>query len=37
MRVPFLRALSQRDLAILWAGRTISQVGDGIEPVAAPA
>ena len=34
MRVPFLRALSQRDFALLWAGQTISMVGDGIFTVA---
>ncbi|HEV2754705.1 MAG TPA: MFS transporter [Actinomycetota bacterium] len=34
MRVPLLRALSQRDFAILWAGQTISHVGDGIFTVA---
>lgn len=34
MRIPFLRALSQRDFAMLWAGQTISLVGDGIFNVA---
>lgn len=34
MRIPFLRALSQRDFGILWAGQTISLVGDGIFSVA---
>lgn len=34
MRVSFLRALTQRDFAILWAGQTISLVGDGIFNVA---
>lgn len=34
MRIPFLRALSQRDFALLWAGQTISLVGDGIFGVA---
>lgn len=34
MRVSFLRALSQRDFAILWTGQTISLVGDGIFAVA---
>ncbi|MFN2586722.1 MAG: MFS transporter [Actinomycetota bacterium] len=34
MRVPLLRALSQRDFAVLWTGQTISQIGDGIFTVA---
>ena len=34
MRAPFLRALSQRDFAILWAGQTVSLLGDGIFTVA---
>ena len=34
MRVPFLRALSQRDFAILWTGQTVSLFGDGIFGVA---
>lgn len=34
MRVPLLRALSQRDFAILWFGQTISLLGDGIFSVA---
>lgn len=34
MRVPLLRALSQRDFAILWAGQTVSLLGDGIFTVA---
>lgn len=34
MRVPFLRALTQRDFAVFWAGQTTSLVGDGIFSVA---
>lgn len=34
MRVPFLRALTQRDFAILWVGQTVSLIGDGIFGVA---
>ena len=34
MRIPFARALTQRDFALLWAGQTISLVGDGIFSVA---
>lgn len=34
MRVPLLRALSQRDFALLWTGQTVSLVGDGIFGVA---
>jgi MFS family permease len=34
MRVPFLRALTQRDFAMWWTGQTISLVGDGIFGVA---
>jgi MFS family permease len=34
MRLPFLRALSHRDFAMLWTGQTISLVGDGIFAVA---
>lgn len=34
MRIPFLRALSQRQFALLWAGQTISLVGDGVFSVA---
>lgn len=34
MRISFLRALSQRDFALLWAGQTISLIGDGIFTVA---
>jgi len=34
MRLPFLRALSQRDFAMLWTGQTISQIGDGMSGVA---
>ncbi|MBW3594570.1 MAG: MFS transporter [Actinobacteria bacterium] len=34
MRFPFLSALSQRDFAKLWAGQTVSLIGDGIFTVA---
>lgn len=34
MRIPFARALTQRDFALLWVGQTISLVGDGIFSVA---
>ncbi|HEX2057565.1 MAG TPA: MFS transporter [Actinomycetota bacterium] len=34
MRIPFIRALTQRDFALWWAGQTISLVGDGIFSVA---
>src|SRR3712207_3211747 len=34
MRIPFARALTQRDFALLWAGQTTSLVGDGIFNVA---
>ena len=34
MRIPFLRALSQRDFATLWVGQTISLLGDGVFGVA---
>jgi MFS family permease len=34
MRIPFARALTQRDFAMLWAGQTISLVGDGIFSIA---
>ena len=34
MRAPLLRALAQRDFAILWAGQTVSMLGDGIFTVA---
>lgn len=34
MRIPILRALSQRDFAKLWAGQTVSLIGDGIFTVA---
>ncbi|HEX2294724.1 MAG TPA: MFS transporter [Actinomycetota bacterium] len=34
MRVPFARALTQRDFALLWGGQTVSLIGDGIFSVA---
>jgi MFS family permease len=34
MRIPFLKALSQRDFMVLWVGQTISLFGDGIAGVA---
>jgi predicted MFS family arabinose efflux permease len=34
MRIPILRALTQRNFAILWVGQTISLLGDGIFSVA---